>query len=83
MGLSLIAIAIMLLTAYIWLTRGFFSAFLHMICVVLAGGIAFAVWEPFAYLLLDKGRFLESTAWCLGLALPFTAALLVLRLICD
>jgi len=83
MGLSLLAIAIVLLTAYIWLTRGFFSAFLHMICVVLAGAIAFALWEPTAYAIIGKGGFLEATGWCLGLALPFAVVLLLLRVICD
>ncbi len=83
MGLSLIAIAIVLVTTYIWLTRGFFSAFLHMMCVVLAGGIAFAFWEPLAYAFLGKSSFLEAIAWCMGLALPFVASLVVLRLVCD
>jgi len=83
MGLSLLSIAIVLLTTYIWMTRGFFSAFLHMICVVLAGGVAFAMWEPMAYGMLSKSSFLEAIAWCMGLALPFVVALVVLRLICD
>lgn len=85
MVLSLVAIAIVAGISYIWMTRGFFSAFLNMLCVLVAGAIAFAVWEPLALKLLDMSppsgmmSFLGSSAWGLSLGLSFAAALALLR----
>ena len=33
-------IAIIAVIAYIWASRGFFSAFLHMLCVIVCGTLA-------------------------------------------
>lgn len=89
MILSILTIVVVLGVAYIWLTRGFFSALLHMVCVVAAGAIAFALWEPLSLMLLDhaptKGffAFLSGVSWAIGLAMPFAISLAVLRLSVD
>ena len=84
MIISILGIAIVALGGYIWLTRGFYSALLNLVCTVIAGAIAFAFWEQTSFLLLDAGaEFLRDAAWGLGLALPFALALAVLRVIVD
>ena len=77
--------AIIGLCGYIWLTRGFFSALIHLVCTVAAGAIALAAWEPLGYLILGSasGRgfeFLRDSAWGIALGVPFVIALVVLRL---
>lgn len=87
MTMSLIAIAIVLGLGYIWMSRGFFNAFLHMVCVLLAGAIAFGVWEPLAYAILPKGsssgELLSGSVWGLALAVPFAVSVLLLRGLFD
>lgn len=89
MFMSLLAIGIVALMGYVWLTRGYYSALIHLFCTLLAGAIAFAVWEPASIFLLDFAptsgflSFLSGVAWALGLALPFAIALAVLRLAVD
>jgi hypothetical protein len=87
--LSLIAIVVTLGLGYIWLTRGFFSSLIHMICTIIAGAIAFAVWEPISYWFLEASptggftSFVGGIAWGLGLLIPFSVSLILLRLIVD
>ena len=84
MIVSIAGIAIVALGLYIWMTRGFFSALLNLICTVIAGAIAFAFWEKTAFTLLDTGQdFLRDSAWGLGLALPFAVSLAILRVTVD
>jgi hypothetical protein len=89
MVMNLISIAIILGLGYLWVTRGFFSALLHLGCVIAAGAIAFALWEPLSLLLLSKApssgflTFIGDAAWGLGLALPFVISLALLRLGID
>lgn len=84
MIISIAGIAIVALALYIWMTRGFFSALLNLVCTVIAGAIAFALWESIAFALLDSGQdFLRDSAWGLGLALPFAVSLAVLRVAVD
>jgi len=84
-----IAVLIVLAVGYVWLTRGFFSALIHLICTLIAGAIAFGVWEPLSMALLNAAApggftsFLGGTAWAMGLALPFAASLALLRLGVD
>lgn len=83
---SIAVIFIIVAIAYIWGSRGFFSAFLHMVCVVVAGAIAFALWEPIAYAILDRAgnsQWMIDIAWGCGLALPFALSLAILRLTVD
>ncbi len=90
MFMSLLAIAVIGLLGYIWMTRGFFSALIHMVCVIIAGAIAFAFWEPLSHLILAKGpedrkftAFVLGTAWAWGLVIPFAVSLALLRLGVD
>ncbi|MFO0834801.1 MAG: hypothetical protein U0638_07510 [Phycisphaerales bacterium] len=89
MTMNLIAIGIVALLAYIWLTRGFFSALLNLMCVIAAGAIAFGVWEPLSLFFLAKagtsgiGATLGDAAWALGLGLPFLVSLALLRAVTD
>lgn len=85
MIVSLIAIAITALGGYIWLTRGFYSALLNLVCTVAAGAIAFGLWETTSYLFLENlpDGFLKDSSWALGLMLPFAVAMAILRVIVD
>jgi hypothetical protein len=81
MILNLLVIGAVLLIAYIWASRGFLSAFLHLLCTIVAGAIAFALWEPLAY-----GVFLgvrDDIAWSVSLVLPFVVSLALLRYLVD
>ena len=70
--------------AYLWLMRGFFSALIHLICTIAAGAIAFALWEPASYLLLNSGPgFLHGAAFAIGLVVPFVIVLAILRVAVD
>jgi hypothetical protein len=87
--MNIFVIVVVLAIGYTGVTKGFFSSLLHMACVVAAGAIAFAFWEPLSYLILSnspRSGFLdpiEYTAWALGLVIPFAASLAVLRLATD
>lgn len=89
MILSFVVILIAGLVAYIWSSRGFYNALVHMLCTIIAGAIAFAAWEPASYFLLSAmgkgsmGTIMEAAAWGLGLALPFGISLGILRAIAD
>jgi hypothetical protein len=61
--------------------RGLFSAMIATLCVVIAGAVAFAAWEPLVYtFLLER---MPDLAWGLGLLLPFCIALGILRSIAE
>jgi hypothetical protein len=89
MILSLIVIVFWGLLAFVWASRGFYSALLGMICTVLAGAIAFGLWEVVGTKILgaspQAGTFawLEGAAWALGLALPFIVSLALFRAVTD
>ncbi|MFI4917018.1 MAG: hypothetical protein ACIAS6_11005 [Phycisphaerales bacterium JB060] len=78
-----------LVFTWVWVIRGFFSAFLHLLCVLAAGAIAFAVYEPLMMLMLTKapgrgiGTILRDTAHGVSLGLSFAIALTLLRVIVD
>lgn len=84
-----VAILAVLLLTYVWVLRGFFSALVHLVCVVIAGGVAFAAWEPLSLLILNAAPTrgfmsgLADVAWGLGLALPFAISLALLRAVAD
>ena len=86
MILSILIIIVIALTAFWWSNQGTFSAFLHMLCCLVAGAVAFAAWEPVAYLLLGAGglpKFVLQFSWGLGLAAPFLVTFAILRLVSD
>ena len=45
-GFNILLVALVLFIGYWWGNQGFFSSVLHLLCVIVAGGIALAVWEP-------------------------------------
>src|SRR3954447_21514743 len=86
MGMNVAAILIVGAIAYVWLNRGFFSALLHMACVIAAGAIAFACWEPLGYFLL--GQFstngpMQGIVWAVSLVFPFAISLALIRVGMD
>lgn len=89
MIIKVLCLILLLGMTWVWLNRGFFNALIHMLCTVVAGAIAFAVWEPLAYLIMsvspDKGilTFLGYVAWGAGLLVPFAVSLLALRFLTD
>ncbi|MCA9292299.1 MAG: hypothetical protein KDA20_00635 [Phycisphaerales bacterium] len=90
MILNIIAIAMIALPTFFWATsgkgRGFFSSFLNMVCVLVAGAIAFGLWESVANALLGaagSGGLLDSIAWGAGLLIPFIVSLAMLRFALD
>ncbi len=88
--MQIVTLLLILASGYLWLTLGFFSALLNLMCAIAAGAIAFGVWEPLSLLLLnnagDRGFFnelLAGSAWALGLAVPFAVSMALLRLAVD
>jgi len=86
---TIFALAGVLIFTWVWVIRGFFSAFLHMLCVLAAGAVAFAVYEPLTLLLLSQapdrgiGTILRDTAHGVSLGLSFAISLALLRVIVD
>lgn len=80
--LNLLLIGLAALIAYWWASQGAFSALLHLLCVIAAGVLAFAVWEPVAVRVLGMGA-LSNFAWGIGLLAPFALFLFLLRLATD
>jgi hypothetical protein len=82
MILSIAALLVVLLIAYWWANQGVFDALLHMICVIFAGALALALWEPVTTAFLLKPS-LSEYAWGLSLGVLFLVLLAILRLITD
>src|SRR5262245_47410870 len=84
-AMQLLVVGMVVMLAYIWGSRGFFSAMLHMVCVLVAGAIALAVWGPLAYLILQKSssQWVVDMDWAVSLAVPFALVLAVLRVAMD
>ncbi len=80
MFLNLAVVVFVLLIGYWWANQGLFSAIIHLVCVIVAGALALAFWEPFAYGLLMRGSFFDPYAVGAGLLIPFVVALVILRL---
>jgi len=79
MIMNILVILLVGVTAWILAAYGFFSALLHFACVVVAGAIAFAAWEPIVLLFL--GARMPDYAWGLTLVTVFAVSLFILRLI--
>ena len=78
---NLLVVAFVLAMAYWMSLQGFFSAFLHLIVVLVAGSLALALWEPLVY---SFGMNMQPHyAWGLWLLGPFVLLLIVLRLALD
>ncbi|MCI0629235.1 MAG: CvpA family protein [Phycisphaerales bacterium] len=78
-----IIVLLVLLIAYWWANQGLFSALLHLLCVITAGAIAFAVWEPLTTGLLLRGNGFDNYAWGVSFILVFMITLLILRVSVD
>lgn len=85
MILNGILLVIFLVIAYVLGGQGFFSSFLHMVCVIAAGAIAFACWEPAVYFLAPKisNATFGDMLWGFLLIAIFTLSLLILRIITE
>ncbi|MEM7624267.1 MAG: CvpA family protein [Planctomycetota bacterium] len=81
MILNLIILAFVLGMAVMWATYGLFSAFLHLLVVVVSGALAFAFWELWVYKLLMG--FVPLYAWGVGLVAPFAVMVIVFRVLLD
>lgn len=86
---TIFALAGVLVFTWVWVIRGFFSAFLHMLCVLAAGAVAFAVYEPLTLLLLSQapdrgfGTIFRDTAHGISLGMSFALSLAILRVVVD
>ncbi|MSR44783.1 MAG: CvpA family protein [Phycisphaerales bacterium] len=80
---NVIVLSFVLLIAYWWANQGLFSALLHCLCVIVAGAIALAFWEPVVLGFLLKGGAFDNYAWGMALGGIFVISLFVLRLISD
>ena len=74
-----IAILILLATYWYAFKEGFFSGLIHLACVIVAGALAFAFWEPLALTMLGGGGMAEF-AWGSSLLGIFCFALIALRI---
>ena len=81
MILNLIIVAFVLGMAVMWATYGLFSAFLHLLVVVVSGALAFAFWELWVYKLLMG--YAPLYAWGVGLVVPFATFVIVFRVLLD
>lgn len=83
MILSALVVAIVLLIAYWWANQGLISALLHFLCVVVAGAIAFSLWEWVVVNFLLRGVRFDEYAWGITLVAIFVVVLFILRLATD
>jgi uncharacterized membrane protein required for colicin V production len=79
---NILLICMAALIAYWWATQGLLSSVLHLVCVIAAGTLAFAFWEPLATAMMSGGTF-DNYAWGVSLVGTFTVSLLILRIISD
>lgn len=80
---NIVVIALVVLIAYWWANQGLFSALLHLLCVIMAGAISLAIWEPLVTRLLLRGGFFDDYAWGTSLVGVFVITLVILRVTFD
>src|SRR5688572_5742565 len=80
---NVIIVLLVLLIAYWWANQGLFSALLHLLCVITAGAVAFALWEPLTTGLLLRGTGFDNYAWGVTFIGVFFITLLILRIAVD
>jgi len=89
MGSMIVGLGLLLGLTWVWANRGFLSALLHMVCTIIAGAVAFGLWEPLALLVLDMSptsgflSFIAYIAWGGTLLVSFGVSLLLLRAVAD
>ena len=79
---NLVLLAIAALITYWWANQGAFSALLHLVCVIVAGAVALAFWEPLTNLIM-RGSFFDDYAWGVSIVVLFVITLLILRIMLD
>ncbi len=79
MILNIAVTVLVLLIGYWWANQGLFSAIIHLVCVIVAGALALAFWEPLVFGLLMRGSFFDPYATGVGLLGTFVVALVILR----
>jgi hypothetical protein len=77
---NIAVIVLTLLIAYWWANQGLFSAIIHLLCVVVAGALSLALWEPLTLGLMLRGSAFDPYAWGTSLVVLFAVILFVLRL---
>src|SRR5690606_9366731 len=82
-GFNILLIALVLLIGYWWANQGLFSALLHLLCVIAAGAIALALWEPVTVRWVLRGGGFDPYAWGVVLVGLFIVTLLILRITTD
>ncbi|QDU34923.1 Colicin V production protein [Poriferisphaera corsica] len=78
--LNILLIIFIIGMVYMWAVQGFFSALIHLSVTIVAGTLAFAMWEPVSGLLM---AWKPAIAMSVGLLVPFGVLLLVLRMVMD
>ena len=81
--LNILVIVFVIAMAYWWSIQGAFSALLHLVVVIVAGTLAFALWETFAVGPVNIMAINPHYAWAVGLLLPFGLLLIILRVATD
>jgi hypothetical protein len=79
---NILVIGFIGLIAYWWANQGLFSATIHFVCVLCAGALAFATWEPIVGILMSQ-KWLQPYAVGVALLFPFSVYLFTLRLLAD
>ncbi len=80
---NILVIGLVALIAYWWSNEGAFSSLMHLVCVIVAGAVAIAVWEPFFFnLMFVEGSF-GGLMPGLTLLLTFIITLLITRAALD
>ncbi len=77
---NILICALLLMIAYWWANQGLFSAILHLLCVIAAGAITLAFWEPLVAGVLLRGNDFDNYVWGICFILLFAVTLFLLRL---
>jgi hypothetical protein len=80
---NIIMILLAALIAYWWANQGLFSSILHLVCVVVAGAITLAFWEPLTTNFLMWGQPIDDYMWGVSFLMLFSLSLLILRILAD
>ncbi|MBL1219049.1 MAG: CvpA family protein [Planctomycetes bacterium] len=83
--MSLAVLGTVAIIAYVLASQGFFSSLLHLACVITAGAMAFALWEPCVYLIAPRinSPALIDLLWGTILIVLFAIFLALLRTATD
>lgn len=82
MILSIACILVLALVTYWWGNQGVFDAFVHLLCVIVSGALALAVWEPLCLTIFGSPAMAEF-GWGLTLGIAFLVLLFATRLTTD